>query len=74
MAIYRGPGGSGDATTDAANQATVATTKAAEAATSMFQGTYQGMSRIGTIVNLQFVGLVIAAVLGFAYIVQQRRD
>ena len=34
MAIYRGPGGSGDATTDAANQATVATTKAAEAATS----------------------------------------
>jgi hypothetical protein len=34
MAIYRGPGGSGDATTDAANQATVATTKAAEAAAS----------------------------------------
>jgi len=34
MAIYRGPGGSGDATTDAASQATVATTKAAEAATS----------------------------------------
>ena len=34
MAIYRGPGGSGDATTDAASQATVATTKAAEAAAS----------------------------------------
>jgi hypothetical protein len=34
MAIYRGPGGSGDATTDAASQATVATTKAAEAAIS----------------------------------------
>ena len=34
MAIYRGPGGSGDATTDASSQATVATTKAAEAATS----------------------------------------
>ena len=34
MAIYRGPGGSGDATTDAANQASVATAKAAEATTS----------------------------------------
>jgi hypothetical protein len=34
MAIYRGAGGSGDATTDAASQATVATTKAAEAAAS----------------------------------------
>jgi len=34
MAIFRGAGGSGDATTDAASQATVATTKAAEAATS----------------------------------------
>lgn len=31
MAIYRGPGGSGDATTDAASEATVASTKAAEA-------------------------------------------
>lgn len=34
MAIYRGPGGSGDATTDAANQASVASDKAAEAASS----------------------------------------
>ena len=34
MAIYRGPGGPGDATTDATNEATIATTKAAEAATS----------------------------------------
>ena len=34
MAIYRGPGGSGDATTDAANQASVASTKAAEASVS----------------------------------------
>ena len=34
MAIFRGAGGSGDATTDAASQATVATTKAAEAAAS----------------------------------------
>ena len=34
MAIYRGAGGSGDATTDAANQASVATAKAAEATTS----------------------------------------
>ena len=34
MAIYRGPGGSGDATTDAANQASVASNKAAEAAIS----------------------------------------
>ena len=34
MAIYRGPGGSGDATTDASNEATIATTKAAEAAAS----------------------------------------
>lgn len=34
MAIYRGPGGSGDATTDASSQATVATEKAAEAAAS----------------------------------------
>ena len=34
MAIYRGPGGPGDATTDATNEATVATTKAAEAASS----------------------------------------
>lgn len=31
MAIYRGPGGSGDATTDAASEATVASTKASEA-------------------------------------------
>ena len=34
MAIYRGPGGPGDATTDATNEATVATNKAAEAAAS----------------------------------------
>ena len=34
MAIYRGPGGPGDATTDATNEATVATTKASEAAAS----------------------------------------
>ena len=34
MAIYRGPGGSGDATTDASSEATVATEKAAEAAAS----------------------------------------
>lgn len=34
MAIYRGPGGPGDATTDATNEATVATNKAAEAASS----------------------------------------
>jgi len=34
MAIFRGAGGSGDATTDAANQASVATAKAAEATTS----------------------------------------
>ena len=34
MAIYRGPGGPGDATTDASSEATVATTKAAEAAAS----------------------------------------
>lgn len=34
MAIYRGAGGSGDATTDAANEASVASTKAAEAAAS----------------------------------------
>ena len=34
MAIYRGPGGPGDATTDATNEATVATTKAAEASAS----------------------------------------
>ena len=34
MAIYRGPGGSGDATTDAASQSSVATNKAAEAAIS----------------------------------------
>ena len=34
MAIWRGAGGSGDATTDAANQASVASTKAAEAAAS----------------------------------------
>ena len=34
MAIYRGAGGSGDATTDAANQASVASDKAAEAASS----------------------------------------
>ena len=34
MAIWRGAGGSGDATTDAANQASVASTKAAEAVVS----------------------------------------
>ena len=34
MAIYRGPGGSGDATTDAANEASVASDKAAQAASS----------------------------------------
>ena len=34
MAIYRGPGGSGDATTDASSEGTLATTKAAEAAAS----------------------------------------
>ncbi len=34
MAIYRGPGGSGDATTDAANQASVASDKAAQAVSS----------------------------------------
>ena len=34
MAIYRGVGGSGDATTDASSQATIATLKAAEAAAS----------------------------------------
>lgn len=34
MAIYRGPGGPGDATTDATSEATVATTKAGEAAAS----------------------------------------
>jgi len=34
MAIYRGPGGSGDATTDAQNEGTIASNKAAEAATS----------------------------------------
>jgi hypothetical protein len=34
MAIYRGAGGSGDATTDASSEATVATEKAAEAAAS----------------------------------------
>ena len=34
MAIFRGAGGPGDATTDAANQASVASTKAAEAAAS----------------------------------------
>ena len=34
MAIYRGAGGSGDATTDAANQASVASDKAAQAASS----------------------------------------
>lgn len=34
MAIWRGAGGSGDATTDAANQASVASDKAAEAASS----------------------------------------
>ena len=34
MAIWRGAGGSGDATTDAANEASVASTKAAEAAAS----------------------------------------
>ena len=34
MAIFRGAGGSGDATTDAANQASVASNKAAEAASS----------------------------------------
>jgi hypothetical protein len=34
MAIYRGPGGPGDATTDAANEASVASNKATEAAAS----------------------------------------
>ena len=34
MAIYRGPGGSGDATTDASSEAIVASNKAAEAAAS----------------------------------------
>jgi hypothetical protein len=34
MAIYRGPGGSGDATTDAQNEASIASTKATEAAAS----------------------------------------
>ncbi len=34
MAIYRGPGGSGDATTDASSEATIASNKAAEAAAS----------------------------------------
>jgi hypothetical protein len=34
MAIYRGPGGSGDATTDAQNEGTIASNKAAEAAAS----------------------------------------
>ena len=34
MAIYRGPGGSGDATTDAQNEASLAAQKAAEAAAS----------------------------------------
>ena len=34
MAIFRGAGGSGDATTDAANQASVASDKAAQAASS----------------------------------------
>ena len=34
MALYRGPGGAGDATTDASSAGTLATTKAAEAAAS----------------------------------------
>lgn len=34
MAIYRGPGGSGDATTDAQNEGTIASNKATEAAAS----------------------------------------
>ena len=45
---------------------------AAAAETDLFEGVYQGIGRVGTIVNLQFIGLLIAAVMGFGYMVYQR--
>ena len=46
--------------------------EAQAAADSLFQGVYTGIGRVGTIVNLQFIGLLIAAVMGFGYMVYQR--
>ena len=46
--------------------------EAAAASESLFLGVYQGIGRVGTIVNLQFIGLLIAAVMGFGYMVYQR--
>ena len=45
---------------------------AAAAEQDLFTGVYQGIGRVGTIVNLQFIGLLIAAVMGFGYMVYQR--
>lgn len=45
---------------------------AAAAADDLFLGVYQGIGRVGTIINLQFIGLLIAAVMGFGYMVYQR--
>ena len=46
--------------------------EAQEAADNLFTGVYTGIGRVGTIVNLQFIGLLIAAVMGFGYMVYQR--
>ena len=48
MAIWRGAGGSGDATTDAANEASVASTKAAEAAASATAAASSAASAAGS--------------------------
>lgn len=46
--------------------------EAAQAADDLFLGVYTGIGRVGTIINLQFIGLLIAAVMGFGYMVYQR--
>ena len=42
------------------------------ASESLFTGVYTGIGRVGTLVILQFIGLLIAAVMGFGYMVYQR--
>ncbi|GAH73835.1 unnamed protein product [marine sediment metagenome] len=47
--------------------------KATEAIGGFYDATYEGINTTGTIVKLVFVGMLIAAVVGFGYIVTTRR-
>lgn len=46
--------------------------EAAAAEEALFEGVYTGIGRVGTVINLQFIGMLIAAVIGFGFLLYSR--